>query len=92
MEAFDVNRSWKAPDGYDLRGVYAEGAFLRHEYYQPSPIGEFVFNVFVNDMGREVTRTSTFVPSDIIPTWKLLTRWEKIKNAFWNLIDVLFDI
>lgn len=94
MEALDVNRSWKAPIGCELRGVYAEGAFLRYEYYprQPIPTGEFVLNVFVNDMGREVTRTRTFVPGAVIPTWTPLTRWEKIKSAFWNLIDVLFNI
>ena len=98
MEAFDVNRSWKAPEGYASQGVYAEGAYLRHEFHQQilhadtSQKGFLITDVFVNDMGREVTRCTRFVPDWTPPTWKPLTRWEKIKNAFWNLIDVLFDI
>ncbi len=99
MKAFDVNRSWKAPIGCELRGVYAEGAYLRHEFHQrvlhadnTAQAGFLFTDVFVNDMGREVTRCTRFVPDWTPPTWTPLTRWEKIKNAFWNLIDVLFNI
>lgn len=89
MEAFNVNQSWKAPEGYALQGVYAEGAFLRHEYL--SLTKPKTLNVFVNDMGREVTRTVVLHPTAALFKHLALPRKERIQAAL-RAIRVSFGI
>lgn len=98
MEAFDVNQSWRYPEG-QLIGIYAEGAFLRHEFHARlvhtgtmQEKGRLVTNVFVNDMGREVTRCIQFQDHRKPLIEKSQSRWKRINIAFWALIDELLGI
>ena len=59
----DMNQSWKEPEGYSLRNVRADGAYLRVEYQQAiywqdttTPKGYNVAVIFLTDMGREIGR------------------------------------
>jgi len=61
----DINGNIKPPEGFKLYRVSASGAFLVLEYDQnacdgsgPSHTGVNYVNIYVNDMSREVLRTS----------------------------------
>lgn len=57
----DMNQSWKAPVGYLVTGLHAEGAFLVVQYeHRDTQFGKTIMeyvNVYLNDQGREVART-----------------------------------
>jgi hypothetical protein len=54
----DMNSSWKVPSGYTLTNIAALGALTRLEFRLILAEEVSIVNVYVNDQGREVFRTS----------------------------------
>ena len=60
----DMNQNWTPPDGFVFQDVTASGAYLQVRYTQSfaaTPIfrqGQHQVVIYVNDMGREVMRTT----------------------------------
>jgi hypothetical protein len=91
----DMNKSWKAPEGYTFQKVTARGAYLMVKYVRrqdvPGWLVEDQIVIYVNDMGREVMRdeglVSWPVPVAAVvesnPT--LVGRWFRIKNG-WLIV------
>jgi hypothetical protein len=68
----DMNQSWRPPENYRFVNTTAEGSFLVHLYserlFRPGTtevIGTNYVTIYVNDMGREVSRTQYRV--DVVP-------------------------
>lgn len=55
MIVLDKNQLLQPPSGYMLRGVAAEGSYLRLEYTLNARPTEIV-DIYLNDQGREVLR------------------------------------
>ena len=71
----DMNRSWIPPANFEFNSLKAEGAFLVALYVQniyqtgtTEICGQNFVTVYLNDMGREVSRTEHRV--DFAPTQK----------------------
>jgi hypothetical protein len=58
-EWFDVNKSWTPPPLGELKTVAAKGSFLQLTYVYDTGKGEVIFDVYLNDQGREVGRLGT---------------------------------
>jgi hypothetical protein len=88
----DMNRTLVAPEGYKFYGAVADGAFLRVEFRQPvfKPetlilIARDIVVIWLNDMGREVARTSgrVFIQQPVkISKPQPVARRFRIKNGF----------
>jgi len=97
MILYDMNQTWKAPEGYQVRSLFVEGAFLRVEYNQTrfhegtvTPIGYSVVNIYLNDQGREVARTEKFnrLPDAPLIDWSDSHPKHKKKLSWWDrLVD-----
>lgn len=57
----DMNQSWAMPENFQFHGIQAEGAYLRIEFRRPFANGDDIVVIYLNDLGREVTRTMTTV-------------------------------
>jgi hypothetical protein len=84
MLLYDKNQSWLPPTGFVFRGIVAEGAYLRVEYWRSFANGDDIAVIYLNDMGREVTRTMTTVylpPPALLPPTPVGRRF-RIRNGF----------
>lgn len=90
MILYDMNKSWVPPAGYTFHYVQPEGAYLRVVFIRhQSEVGgtkEMVVSIYVNDLGREVMRTTDegFLSSAApeLPT-PPVSRWYRFVDAFY---------
>lgn len=106
MKLHDKNGSWAPPDGFELQGVSPCGAYLQLTYHQKAyrpnttqVIHTHVVIVYLNDMGREVTRTQQLFREPVCEPEtiaKPVRPWFRFKNGFllavygiWRMITCL---
>jgi hypothetical protein len=84
MRFLDKNETLNAPKGFILRGVTAEGAYLRAEYWRRFSNGDDIAVVYLNDMGREVARTmdTIYLPQPAVQPPAPVGRRFRIRNGF----------
>ena len=58
MNFIDKNQTLEPPADFACYRVFAAGAFLQVEYRRQFANGEDIVVIFLNDMGREVGRTT----------------------------------
>ncbi len=89
MILHDKNKSWAPPNGYTLKKVVGEGAYLRITYIIHEENGEQhvyrTLDIYVNDTGREVMRVADTVVGYTIKSTTppvSVSRWFRFKNGF----------
>ena len=89
MEIKDKNETLQPPSCFILCGVTAAGSFLILKYTNPTINGGlYVINVYLNDVGREVLRTTEYkdpVPLPEPPPIVEPSLWQSFK---WNFREL----
>ena len=90
MEFLDKNMTLEPPKDFTIQDVTADGAYLKVLYTQsfwenPLQRGEHRVTVYLNDMRREVARsTSTIFAMPIVEDAPApVGRWFRFKNGFF---------
>ena len=102
MELLDMNRSWTPPEGFKPDSVSAEGAYLRVNFSkwlterESGALNHYSVTVYVNDMGREVMRTTqeqTFpaIAKSAIPAFAP-GRWFRFQHGFYLALEGLQEM
>jgi predicted class III extradiol MEMO1 family dioxygenase len=82
MEFFDKNQTLVPPEGYRLSGVVATGSYMRVVYHQTADTEtqhvRNIVEVYLNDMGREVGRTTDIATWPIAPPASPKRWWETL--------------
>jgi hypothetical protein len=107
MRFLDKNQTLEPPEGYKFRSTDVDGAYLRLTYYQSVyqtgtllVIGENVIVVYLNDMGREVGRSTAsyrWPQPDPLPVEAAFSRqWQfrllRFKNGFLIVLQGLQEM
>ena len=85
MWVHDKNETLLAPGNFTLVSVRADGAYLRLEYGQKLEGCVRCVVIYLNDMGREVLRTTDEIFMSLVPTVTpppVVHPWFKFKNGF----------
>ena len=97
-----MNRSWTPPEGFKPDSVSAEGAYLRvnfSKWLTQRASGALIYysvTIYVNDMGREVMRTTQEqkFPAIAEPAIPAFTpgRWFRFQNGFYLALEGLQEM
>lgn len=106
MILYNKNQSWTPPEGYNLKSVKSEGAYLQVVFIKPisKPGWKDVYSeviVYANDVGREVMRTEAsygrileeeIKKPIVIPIKRSTNRWQRFCTGCYLILAGLQEM